>query len=211
MGEEDSDVRTKPSWYESLKEQVPAGGSRNLHSVWTIPTASYAGAHFAVFPSAIPERCIRLGTSDRGACPECGAPWKRVTGNGEPNEAWRRASGGDANGEYHGEALKDYEGTGAQNASEVKRRVLAGMVEKVTVGWVPTCSCGREDTIPCAVLDPFAGSGTTLAVAKRLGRRSVGIELNPLYLDLIRQRLAETRTETAHHPGQRRITEGTWA
>lgn len=39
------------------------------------------------------------------------------------------------------------------------------------------------------VLDPFAGSGTTLAVAKRFNRDSVGIELNPKYLPLIINRL----------------------
>lgn len=38
------------------------------------------------------------------------------------------------------------------------------------------------------VLDPFAGSGTTLAVAKRLDRQPVGIELNPAYVPLIRAR-----------------------
>lgn len=39
------------------------------------------------------------------------------------------------------------------------------------------------------VLDPFAGSGTTGMVALRLGRRFVGIELNPDYVDLARERI----------------------
>jgi site-specific DNA-methyltransferase (adenine-specific) len=39
------------------------------------------------------------------------------------------------------------------------------------------------------VLDPFAGSGTTLAVAKRLCRHYLGMELSPEYADRIRRRL----------------------
>jgi site-specific DNA-methyltransferase (adenine-specific) len=39
------------------------------------------------------------------------------------------------------------------------------------------------------ILDPFAGSGTTLAVAERLGRNSIGIEMSQAYCDGIRQRL----------------------
>lgn len=41
------------------------------------------------------------------------------------------------------------------------------------------------------VLDPFAGSGTTLKVAQRLGRRGVGIDLNPDYLRLAQQRVRD--------------------
>jgi site-specific DNA-methyltransferase (adenine-specific) len=40
------------------------------------------------------------------------------------------------------------------------------------------------------VLDPFAGSGTTLAVAKRLQRRYLGVELSPAYAAAIETRLA---------------------
>ena len=40
------------------------------------------------------------------------------------------------------------------------------------------------------VLDPFAGSGTTLAVAQKLGREWIGIELSPAYAHNVRERLA---------------------
>jgi site-specific DNA-methyltransferase (adenine-specific) len=39
------------------------------------------------------------------------------------------------------------------------------------------------------VIDPFAGSGTTLAVAKKLGRRFLGVELSEEYADGVRKRL----------------------
>ena len=49
----------------------------NLRNVWTIPTHSYKGAHFATFPPNLVEPCIKAGTSERGVCGECGAPWTR--------------------------------------------------------------------------------------------------------------------------------------
>jgi DNA modification methylase len=42
------------------------------------------------------------------------------------------------------------------------------------------------------ILDPFAGSGTTLKVALELGRKAIGIELNPKYIMMIRQRTSVT-------------------
>lgn len=40
------------------------------------------------------------------------------------------------------------------------------------------------------VLDPFMGSGTTALVAKKLGRKFIGVELSPAYIRLARARLA---------------------
>jgi site-specific DNA-methyltransferase (cytosine-N4-specific) len=39
------------------------------------------------------------------------------------------------------------------------------------------------------VLDPFAGSGTTAVVARRLGRRFIGVEVNPKYCRIARERV----------------------
>lgn len=45
------------------------------------------------------------------------------------------------------------------------------------------------------VLDPFFGSGTTGAVAKRLGRQYVGIEINPKYCEKAEQRIAQVKEQ----------------
>ncbi len=43
------------------------------------------------------------------------------------------------------------------------------------------------------ILDPFFGSGTTGAVARRLGRRFIGLERDPAYADVARKRIAAVR------------------
>ena len=60
-----------------------------------------------------------------------------------------------------------------------------------TTGWQPSCECGG-DPIPCTVLDPFGGSGTTGKVALELGRRAILIELNPDYVEMIKRRCRVT-------------------
>jgi DNA modification methylase len=51
------------------------------------------------------------------------------------------------------------------------------------------------------VLDPFAGSGTTLAVAAELGRNAIGCELNPAYIELAEKRIKESRAGVALFEG----------
>jgi SAM-dependent methyltransferase len=62
-------------------------------------------------------------------------------------------------------------------------------VERQFMGWEPTCTC-NADVVPATVLDPFAGSGTTLAVAQKFGRKSVGTDLSMEYLELAAKRIS---------------------
>ena len=39
------------------------------------------------------------------------------------------------------------------------------------------------------IIDPYAGSGTTLVAAERMGRESIGIEIDETYVDIIKERL----------------------
>ena len=92
--------------WDKMERDEQCSGTRNKRSVWTIPPAQFRGAHFATFPTALVEPCIKAGS----------AP---------------------------------------------------------------------GDT----VLDPFFGAGTTGLVASRLGREYVGIELNPEYAEMARERI----------------------
>lgn len=56
----------------------------------------------------------------------------------------------------------------------------------------PGCRCAAA-WAPGIVLDPFMGSGTTAVVAERLGRRWIGIELNPAFVDVTNRRVEAAR------------------
>ena len=149
----------------------------NARNVWTIPTQGRPDAHFATFPDELPRRCILAGTSERGVCAECGAPWERVVeaSGGTIGESWHD----------HNEDAVQGQRTGGMNL-ETDRGT--GAYRRETTGWRPTCD-HDGDPVPATVLDPFVGSGTTLAVAQALGRRGVGLDLNPEYLDIAKRRI----------------------
>ena len=150
-----------------------AESGANLRNVWTIPTHSFKEAHFATFPPALVEPCIKAGTSERGVCGECGAPWKRQTMKGAPLKDQMAACGADSTGGYSGQSMKDYAAAGAQDASATKRRILEGMRERKTTGWVPTC-CDCHVPIMTPVPDGDVRSDPTM----QTGRKGLNRERN---------------------------------
>ena len=186
-----------PSWYRSKTFVNPESG-RNLRNVWTFATQPYKGAHFATFPEELVRRCIAAGTSERGCCPECGAPWVRVVER-----------------THEGKTIKTPKLDAAGVGPGLPRLGPSIKDESKTLGWRPTCHCighyARDSgwcaqprtaaswmaladsiapefkPVPCVVLDPFAGSGTVGEVAYKMGRSAILIDL--AYQDLQRERI----------------------
>jgi DNA modification methylase len=158
----------------------PAG--RSKRSVWTIPSAPFSEAHFATFPPALVEPCVQAGTSERGACPVCGAPWRRAVEHGTPT----RIGGNAGVSLAHSTGPMDRGGHGQWDAGHMP------MVRPtLTLGWAPTCACAAGEPRPCVVLDPLGGAGTTALVADRLGRDAILVDLSPAYAAMAERRIRE--------------------
>ena len=165
-------------WDEEAEAEVLNGG-RNRRDVWFVNTVAYPGAHYAVFPPKLVEPMILASTSERGCCPECGAPWRRVMKK-RTNRPTGAAIGGDPAREDGGVRTPDPTGKGGN--------VLATTTE-ATAEFRPTCKRhehepeeGRWFPEPCTVLDVFAGSGTVGVVAQAHSRRAILIDMQPDYL-----------------------------
>ncbi len=179
----DERVRTGEVVVGAAREYNPAG--RNMRSVWEIPTQPYPEAHFATYPEELVRRCVLAGSSERGCCPECGAPWERLTDTSYEKSPVHGA--GSVVGRHEETGANNYDGAGMPRLNKVTE----------TLGWLPSCDHGDLDAwmqtppIPCTVLDPFFGSGTTGLVARKHGRRTIGVELNPSYCELAARRLQQ--------------------
>ena len=157
-------------------DDYPRGQGANMRSVQTVATNPFKGAHFATFPPALIEPYIKAGTSERGVCRDCGAPWTRATQTSYTNPGNRTTNGPRSIERKHVEF-----GT-AGYAKRLEKDVK-------TLRWFPSCGCDAGKPVPAVVLDPFAGAGTTGLVADRLGRDAVLIEINAEYADMARERL----------------------
>jgi DNA modification methylase len=144
-------------------------GTRNRRSVWEVATAPFSEAHFATFPPALIEPCIKAGCTAK-ACSKCGRPWVR--------EVERTAMVIDRSERTHELGHTRSSGTMLEPA------------RAVTLGFSPSCSCNAA-TVPGVVLDPFSGAGTTGLVADRLGRDAILIELNEDYSGMSRRRITD--------------------
>lgn len=149
-------------------EYVNSGNPRGapLLDHWSIPTQPYAGSHYAAFPMELPRRCLSLMCPPR-VCTTCGTPSERIV---EPTE-WD-----------HQEHPLEREGIQRGGMGTHGDRVAT----PTTLGWT---DCGHDTWRPGRVLDPFAGSGTTLAVAVGMGREAIGIDLDERNAHLAEQRV----------------------
>ena len=163
------------------------GHGANLGSVWMLGTEGYRGQHYATFPTRLVVPCIKAGTSEKGCCPECGKPWKRILervpiSSSAPESPHWPAAWASGTGRRHNEKVGRHP---LPIADRDPRRVVTIEVAK---GWKPGCDHGHEP-VPCTVLDPFSGHATTTVVALALKRRSIGLELSPKYLKESRRRI----------------------
>jgi DNA modification methylase len=166
-----------------LKNMV-AVERRLPRSVWHLSSEPSREKHFASYPTAIPRRCIEMATSSAGCCPACGACLAPVV------ESLRVPT-------RPGVETKCYadnpgaidQGSPYRDHSEIGNRDPQRHIATTRVlGYRPTCGCSAGEPVPCRVLDPFAGTGTTLQVANALGRDWCGIEASADYLEICERR-----------------------
>jgi len=134
--------------------------------------AGFSEAHFATFPAKLVEPLIKAGTSEKGVCAACGAPWVR---------------------EVERETRQNWHGTGQKHDGTYYRPNPGGGVgndrrSRLEKGWSASCTHDAA-LVPATLLDPFGGADTTALVADRLGRDCILIELNPDYAEMARKRI----------------------
>ncbi len=174
------------------------------NDVWELHATRSKSQHPAPFPPDLARRAILFACPER-LCSACGSPHTRrlaPTAELDPERPQARramALFGErglsaehlaairAVGISDAGAGKRMQRGSGRNAARVQRlaaeakEALGGYFREFTfgrkrmVGWT-TCGCDRPTTAG-TVLDPFMGSGTTLAVAQSLGRHSIGVDL----------------------------------
>jgi len=160
------------------EEISPNTAGKNPGDVFEVTTKPFPEAHFAVYPPELCEKPIKA-TCPPQVCADCGAPYERDVDR-DPGEYDYSDRGEEMDGDRG-----QIQASGAQLSTPTAE----------FNGWSATCDCDTDATEPGIALDPFAGAGTTARVAKDLGRRFVGIDLNPEYVAMAQKRVGVTVDE----------------
>jgi DNA modification methylase len=139
--------------------------------------------HYAAFPSALAEFCLRAATSAHGYCRSCSAPWVRVVERDFDEAAAAAIKERRTTHKAHADR-RDPEGRKI-NGTDYSR-----LMQQRTTGWRPSCGCFPCEPRRGIVLDPFAGSGRVGLACQKLGLDFLGCELNPEYAAMARRLLA---------------------
>ena len=145
---------------------------------WTLTTQPSKLAHYAMWPAKLAERLI-LSMCPAWVCTQCSEPRRRVEGVAEYPGSIKDGARADGIVSCHGRSVAGM--TVGSNAGLTR--------SAPTLGWT-SCPCGAPFT-PGTVLDPFVGTGTTLAVADLHGRDAIGIDIDARNQQLYEQRRAE--------------------
>jgi DNA modification methylase len=157
-------------------------------SVWSVPSeplkvpAHLGVDHFAAFPQEWPRRLI-LGWSPPGICLDCG-------------EGRRPDVTKELEHVNHSAHSKSHAGADLSNGHRTTNATNVAREHATITGY--SCACPTPDapTRPAVILDPFAGTGTTVMVARALGRYGIGLDLSADYLKLARWRVFDSRHAT---------------
>jgi len=159
-------------------------------SVWSIPSEplqvpDHLGVdHFAAFPQEWPRRLI-LGWCPQEVCSECGEG--RAPVSERTVEKWQT-------GHKKTDSDSTQMGGGRSMTANRDNGPLPNTVTHTITGYACACSDNSAPSTPGVVLDPFAGTGTTVMVARALGRTGIGVDLSADYL-----RLADWRVHESGH------------
>jgi hypothetical protein len=146
----------------------------------SIVTRAHSFAHFAVYPETLIEPLIKAGCP-KEVCSKCGKPkmpFREKTGRTYDSR----------NGEYTDEGKHISRKIVETNHVSESSVFRTGLIQETKTVMKPSCSC-NANFISGTVLDPFNGSGTTMLVARNLGRSAIGIDVNPIYSEIVKKRL----------------------
>lgn len=295
----------------SGNEYAGGDGRRNSRTIWRLGREGFTGKHYAAFPTEIPRRAIRAGSSEYGVCPICGAPWERIVdhaiipttksarnfivddrdlsadrndqgsnrqrdghkngyassnttlgwrptcachlsgtglapddleiiasptggrGGDDPTQIVGRAGFDRPRGADEGRrvmtryeqrqyaaqlrasphrqtmeseasrpAFEHYVRTDRTGARPIPLNLLKTWIERGWLERVIVPDAAPAAPVPAVVFDPFNGSGTSGLVAQQLGRRYVGMDLSPDYLNMARERIGIEALEQWRGGGQ---------